>query len=257
MSQNNQELQPKIDIEQKYNSEDIEFFNDEDYIKLYGTLLSPETTYSKIVIIIPGSGQSTRDSHYLLAKEILKNGMAVFRYDERGVGMSQGKYKFIEENQDLYYAIKKLKSSSIIPNLKIGVVGHSMGGFLALSAYKKGSNLDFLVLLSTPIEKSGKFRERDFKSNDKRTESLEKVLSDINISTLFMIGTEDSFCNPEKAITLLKDLENPKITIYKEGGLNHFLIKGSDLWRKTGNYNLLYQMDQKPLIEIASWLNTR
>ncbi|TPG40747.1 alpha/beta hydrolase [Flavobacterium pectinovorum] len=256
ISQNNQESGRKKISDQKYNSQDIEFINDEDHIKLYGTLLSPDTKYSKIAIIVPGSGKNTRDSHYFLAQELLKEGIAVFRYDERGVGMSEGKYKFIEDNDDLYYAIKKLKESSIVSNIKIGVIGHSMGGFLVLSAYEKNNNLDFLVLLSTPIEKDGKFRKRYFIHNDQKTVSLQNVLTNIKTPTLFMIGTEDSFCNPEKAVTLLSTLENPKITINKEKEMNHFLIKGNDSWRKTESYDLLYEMDQKTLSEIVNWLNT-
>ncbi len=37
----------------------------------------------------------SRHSHYLLTQELLKNNIAVFRYDERGVGKSDGKFSTV------------------------------------------------------------------------------------------------------------------------------------------------------------------
>lgn len=247
-------LEKQISAKEGFKSQDIEFINERDHIRLSGSLLLPQTGYSKMAVIVPGAGQSTRNAHYLLALELLKNGIAVFRYDERGVGMSEGEYRFAENNLDPYYAVKKLRALSLIPGLKIGVIGHGKGSFSAMSAYENGCNPDFLVLLSVHIEKGGKIRKHNFKGIGGKI-TLEKSLSQISVPALFVFGLVDSFCNPEKSAELLSKVPNSRITVIKEEGMNHFLIKGTDKWRKTGDCSQLYEMDQKPLNDIVQWVD--
>lgn len=45
-----------------------------------------------MVIIVPGAGEDTRDNHFKLAQILLEKGIGVFRYDERGMSLSEGDY---------------------------------------------------------------------------------------------------------------------------------------------------------------------
>jgi len=111
-----------------YNFEEIDFYDKK--TKLSGTLISPKTDYDKIVIITPGTGADTRHSHYILTEKLLENGIAVYRYDDRGIGKSKGRYqRQVKINsRDLYYAFHNLKNIPALSLKKIGVIGHSMGG---------------------------------------------------------------------------------------------------------------------------------
>lgn len=238
-----------------YSLHDVNFMNSEDNIKLYGTLIIPKKAYTKVVIIVPGSGPDSRNSHYVLAEELLNNGVAVYRYDERGIGQSEGKYKFKEDNTDLFYALENLKKIDTISKKKIGIIGHSMGGYLAINTYLQRKDLDFLLLISTPIERDGKFKNLKFKNNNNEKYTLENIFKNIETPTMYLAGNEDSFSDTYKTIVLLQEIKNKKIELKLMKGLNHFLKIGNDDWRKTGDYKLLYEIDKNALNEIINWIN--
>lgn len=157
-----------IDIE-KYDSTEVEFYQPEEKIKLHGTLICPKKEFSKVAVIIPGSGKDTRNSHYILTEELLKHSIAVFRYDERGVGESEGNYNTVtygvsDETNDAFWAISRLKNISIVKGKKIGAIGHSQGGLVSIGAVEKGLNVDFLVQWATPVEKHGAFLKYQLKT---------------------------------------------------------------------------------------------
>lgn len=58
---------------------------------------------------------------------------------------------------DLFFAYQKLIYHPELSNKKIGVLGHSLGGFASIGAYGKGCNFDFLIQMSTPVQKNGAF----------------------------------------------------------------------------------------------------
>ena len=147
----------KIKNTENYISKEIDFYNSVDNIKISGTLITPKSKYKKIIIIVPGSGKDTRNSHYKLTEEFLKNNIGVYRFDERGVGKSEGKFtKSINHlSYDLAYAIVHLKSLLKLQEKKIGVLGHSFGGMTSISSYEliNGSSvqIDFLIQIASPV----------------------------------------------------------------------------------------------------------
>ena len=143
------DFEKEINSLENYHSKEINFLDTKESIKLSGTLITPKTNYSKIVIIAPGSGKDTRHSHYIMAEEFLKNGFAVYRYDDRGIGKSEGKYnRNIKQNiSDLYYAFKHLRQIDSLSNKTIGILGHSNGGYASINAYQRGLKIDFLILI--------------------------------------------------------------------------------------------------------------
>ncbi|GAA4763156.1 MULTISPECIES: lysophospholipase [Flavobacterium] len=167
-SQNIFKYEKEVDSLKNYKHEEIEFFNTEEKIKLSGTLISPKKDFEKIVIIIPGSGKDTRNSHYILAENLLENGIGVFRFDERGIGKSEGKYSELSNDlsNDLVFAFNSLKKKA---TKKIGLLGHSIGGVAILETIKSDINPDFIVLIEAPIVKNGDFIlnqiEMDFENN--------------------------------------------------------------------------------------------
>lgn len=254
---NSQEIfnfEKKIDSIENYHSIEIPFIDAKEDVTISGTLITPKTDYSKIVIIAPGSGENTRYSHYDIAEGFLKNGIAVYRYDDRGVGKSDGKYKKdINQNiDDLCIVLKGLNEVDALSDKTIGLLGHSNGGYASVNVYSKGLQVDFIILMSTPIEKNGKFLNHKLKTKNGKI-SFKEVYKSLNIPVLFITGTNDSVVDHVNTIKLLKELNNPNIEIKLLEGLNHFLRKGYDDFYETKDYKHIYEINEEALRLIINW----
>lgn len=159
-SQNIFEYEREISNPENYFHKEFEVINTQDNIKLYGNLISPKNGFEKILVIVPGSGEDTRYSHHKLAEKFLKNNIAVFRYDERGSGKSEGKnswfnYGIEELKFDLELFIKALKNDDELSEKEFGLLGHSFGGMATIGVVQNGIEVDFLIQWATPTEKYG------------------------------------------------------------------------------------------------------
>ncbi|MEA3443877.1 MAG: alpha/beta hydrolase, partial [Bacteroidota bacterium] len=125
-----------------YRSEDVFFDNKSAKIKLAGTLTLPEKSWqAPAVILVPGSGPQNRNSEILGHKPFLvlsdfltRMGIAVLRYDERGIGESEGKFSTattFDLSEDVMAAYEYLRNHKGINSEKIGIIGHSEGGLIA------------------------------------------------------------------------------------------------------------------------------
>ena len=142
-----------------YYSEDVIFENKKDKITLAGTLTLPtkEGNYP-VVVLITGSGPQNRDEELLghkpflvLADYLTKNGIAVLRFDDRGIGESQGDFKTatsLDFASDVESAVNYLQTRKEINKKKIGLIGHSEGGIIAPMVAAKSKDIDFIVLLA-------------------------------------------------------------------------------------------------------------
>jgi hypothetical protein len=152
---------------ENYNTEEFEILNEIDNLKISGTLISPKNEFDKLVIIVAGTGANTRNSQFKLAESLLKNNIAVFRYDDRGVNKSEGDYVKVwytasNMENEMLSATNFLKRK--FNNKKIGLIGHSMGGMATIGAFEKGAPADFLIQLSTPVMKNGEDLKYQLKS---------------------------------------------------------------------------------------------
>jgi len=150
-----------------YYTEDIKFVNSKDHIELAGTLSFPEKNGKfPAVILITGSGPQNRDEELLGHKPFLilsdfltRNGIAVLRFDDRGVGESTGSFKAattFDFAKDVEYAIEYLQKRKEINHNKIGLIGHSEGGIIASIIASKNKNVDFIVLMAGPALRGDK-----------------------------------------------------------------------------------------------------
>lgn len=145
-----------------YVAQEFSILNEIDNITLSGTLVYKNNNYKKVVIIVPGSGQDKRNSHYKLAENLIDSGVAIFRYDDRGVGESGGKFNsgISGFENDLSSVLKYFRNKEAgFDKKKIGVIGHSLGGHIALKSFQDGRIADFYVFLATPGEAKGTFFE--------------------------------------------------------------------------------------------------
>lgn len=142
-----------------YYSEDVTFQNTKTNISLSGTLTLPKKDgLFPAVILISGSGPQNRDEEvfghkpFLVISDYLtKNGIAVLRYDDRGIGESKGNFKTANTADfatDVESAISYLKTRKEINKKKIGLVGHSEGALIATIVASKSKDVKFIVLLA-------------------------------------------------------------------------------------------------------------
>ena len=114
-------------------------------IKITGSFILPELEKSSsfpLVIMVSGSGAQDRDCEILghkpfwvLADHLGRNGIASYRYDDRGVGKSGGKFEGatqVDFANDLLAIIQHFNKA--YPKAKIYIYGHSEGGMTALRA---------------------------------------------------------------------------------------------------------------------------
>ncbi len=129
-------------------------------VTLAGTLTMPLGKGPFVaVILITGSGPQDRDETIgamkpfgMIADELTRAGMAVLRYDDRGVGGSGGDiFTTIEETtSDASAAITYLIGRVEINHNQIGVLGHSEGGIVAAALGASVPQVDFVIVMAGP-----------------------------------------------------------------------------------------------------------
>lgn len=147
-----------------YVVEDVVYTNVDKSVTLGGTITRPNGTGKyPAIILITGSGQQDRDetilSHkpfWVIADHLTKNGFAVLRVDDRGMGKSKGEVGNATSEDfanDVTISINYLKTRQDIDLKKIGLVGHSEGGMIAPMVAAKAKDVAFMVLLAGPAVK--------------------------------------------------------------------------------------------------------
>ncbi|CAN1571840.1 MhpC Predicted hydrolases or acyltransferases (alpha/beta hydrolase superfamily) [Flavobacteriaceae bacterium] len=142
-----------------YYTEEITFESKTDKNVLAGTLSLPQKEgHFPAVILISGSGPQNRDEELfghkpflVLADYLTKKGIAVLRFDDRGVAKSTGDYKTAttpDFAKDVQAGIDFLRTRKEIDKNKIGLIGHSEGGVIAPMVVGNSKDIDFIVLLA-------------------------------------------------------------------------------------------------------------
>ena len=136
-----------------YATEEVTFLNGD--VALNGTLVLPQgyTRTTPVLIMVTGSGQQNRDEEIfehkpfaVIADALARAGIATLRYDDRGISGYNGNINDCtteDFKNDALAGVELLRTRFD----KIGVIGHSEGGTIALmlAAEKK---VDFIVSLA-------------------------------------------------------------------------------------------------------------
>lgn len=142
-----------------YYAEDVTFRNEKENFELAGTLTTPKGNAPfPAVILVSGSGFQDRNEEIMDHKPFLviadflsRNGIAVLRYDDRGVGKSSGIKKGATTemlSEDALSAYEFLRKREGIG--KIGIIGHSEGASIAFLIAARDPDIDFVVSLAGP-----------------------------------------------------------------------------------------------------------
>jgi pimeloyl-ACP methyl ester carboxylesterase len=140
-------------------TEEITFSNGK--VTLAGTLTLPSgDAPHPAVVLISGSGPQDRDGAMkaipgyrpfaVIAEDLSRKGLAVLRYDDRGVGKSSGDYIAAIESdfvRDAEAALHYLVRRQDITTGKVGVLGHSEGSMIAAMVAANNPRVTFVISL--------------------------------------------------------------------------------------------------------------
>jgi uncharacterized protein len=119
---------------------------------LAGTLKVPSAEGSHPAVVwVHGSGREARDTTSHFYTDLLDQRFAVFAFDKRGVGKSQGRccprdFELLAD--DVLAAVDALRSRDDIDDDRIGLLGLSQGGWIIPVAATKSEHVSFAVILS-------------------------------------------------------------------------------------------------------------
>ena len=144
-----------------YQIEEVTFVNEKEGNTLAGTLTIPEGEGPfPAMVLVSGSGQQNRDEElmnhrpfWVIADYCARHGIAVLRYDDRGVGGSDGEVKnatSMDFSYDAEAAFDYLRNRKEINATKVGILGHSEGGVINFMVSSRRPEVAFLVSLAGP-----------------------------------------------------------------------------------------------------------
>jgi len=130
-------------------------------VTLAGTLSIPKGEGPfPAAILVTGSGPQDRDQtvfghkpFLVISDHLTRHGIAVLRYDDRGVGGSTGEFgsaTSADFADDALAAFEYLRTRAEIRPDAIGIIGHSEGGLVGPLAASKDSEVAFVVSLAGP-----------------------------------------------------------------------------------------------------------
>jgi uncharacterized protein len=227
--------------ENKFRSEEVDYWNMVDSVHIYGTLTMPENgSKFPAVLLITGSGPEDRDETIfghkpfkVIAEYLSNRGFAVLRVDDRGVGktsLGRNPKSATSENfaKDVLSGIEFLKNRSEINASKIGLIGHSEGGMIAPMAANQSKSVAFIISLAgTGVRGSVVARNQMetmlLKSGADSVRIKEQLAFNDKIIGL-MISEKDDKVFEEKIRTELKNLSDEKKAKFGMKGMDELVV---------------------------------
>jgi fermentation-respiration switch protein FrsA (DUF1100 family) len=206
-----------------YKQEEVTIENVSDSLTLAGTLTFPdkEGTFPA-VILITGSGAQNRNEELMghkpflvLADHLTRNGIAVLRYDDRGVGNSTGNFSSATSEDfmhDALSAVEFLKTRKEINPKQIGLIGHSEGGIIAPIAAVNSNDVAFIVLMAGTGLRGDKIlllqTELIYRVNGSTEDDIKEALSSSEKIYNIILNESDSAAADLKMRALLEAVFN-------------------------------------------------
>jgi pimeloyl-ACP methyl ester carboxylesterase len=183
---------------------------------------------------------------------LTKYGIASLRFDMTGIGGSEGDFtdtNFTTQIEDFLSAADYLKNNYKSPQL---VIGHSLGGCVALESAIKLPSVNAAAVIATPAEPSNlsiklkntkarsiregigetdigglKFRFKPRFWDDIESYSLKKDLQKLDRPLLILHSPADTYTDIENAGILFRNAKNPKSFISLDD-MDHLMLKKAD-----------------------------
>ena len=213
--------------------------------QIVGMLHLPSRKNAPLIIMChgwTGNKQGVYNAFFVkAARNFSKNGFATLRFDFRGSGDSEGRWKDQTTTtmlEDLDNVIDQISKYPEINKEKIGLIGHSQGGRVVLLHTAKDKRIESLVTWAARTDlsyfwskawlESARRKERvieDFEItkkwiSDDMKYNVEKTVQKIKVPILVIHGDTDYTVPDSEAYRIYKNANKPKkLQIVK--GLNH------------------------------------
>jgi len=195
-----------------------------------GILVKPNTGDNlPVVVFQQGSGNFAFEGYeneawgphkFYIEDVLLAQGYAVLYCNKRGLGGSTGNWRkndFYGRAEDAYAAIEYLKTLTEIDANRIGVSGHSQGGWIAQIVAAKHDDVAFIICLAGPtvgvkeqIYSNDKFQfECEGYEGDKLDKKIEKRKKSLDKS--YKLGKNSGVIGSAKHLYLIFDYDNDEI----------------------------------------------
>ncbi len=209
-------------------AEEVSFKSGEETIT--GILVKPhEGDNIPVVVFQQGSGNFAFDGYeneawgphkYYIEDVLLEQGYAIMYCNKRGLGGSTGNWRkndFYGRADDAYAAIEYLKSLKEIDSNRIGVSGHSQGGWIAQIVAAQHKDVAFIICLAGPtVGVKAQIYSHDrfqFQCEGYEGEKLEKKIEKRkkNLDKSYKIGKNSGIVGGAKHLYLIFDYDNDEV----------------------------------------------
>ena len=133
----------------------------------------PATSSPPFPLVVFGhdSGANTKNEEKGWARRLVENGVAVFRFDKRGVGDSDGEYRrgFVDLellSGDLVAAVNFVTQDARVDQSRIGLMGRSQAGWIIPMVATRSEHVAFTILVSGPAVTVGQHNFWDEVADD-------------------------------------------------------------------------------------------
>jgi hypothetical protein len=234
--------------------------------KLSGVLHIPgrDKKYPGIIIChgMPSNKVGDYRMHVRTARQLCKENFVVMRFDFSGHGDSDGDFKDVTHGQaidDLNSAINNLEKLNFVDKNRIGLVGHSFGGEIALLKAADDPRIKTLVLHAPRLDwrkvwtkdRIAEFRKKGYTDEgslrlglnylkDRLKFLTTEYAKNIIIPTFIIHGTKDQIIDYRDSAKFIKKLKSKKKKL--------LLLKNADHDFST------YASTERLIKETAEWL---
>ncbi len=199
-----------------YHIEEVRFTNERHGVELAGTFTVPNGDGPfPAVVLVSGSGAQDRNEEvfnhrpfWVIADYLTRNGIAVLRYDDCGVGGSGGdpaSATTLDFSFDAEAAFDFLGGRAEVDTSKIGILGHSEGGLINFMVAARRPDVAFVISLAGPavpgIEVLRAQQEAVFRAQGLPEEAI--AMREAMNDRLFAVIAESN--NREEADSLLRN----------------------------------------------------
>lgn len=126
--------------------------------RLSGTVVLPSSRPEAALVILHGGGKLER--MLPISRKLAGENIAVFTYDKRGVGKSEGSFDDLGKHAargieqlalDAVAAVEVLARQPEVENIDIGLMGFSQAGWVAPIAANRSHRIKYMALWSAPV----------------------------------------------------------------------------------------------------------
>ena len=250
-------MKPRAGWEEYVESLDAEvqpLFVDAGGTQLEAALFIPEGGESQkpAVVFSPGSGDSLFSNYApdfietFILEPFLSRDFAVLLVNKRGMGESGGSYvkNSIEGRaEDLYASVQTVQAHSLVDPTRVGVIGHSQGGWVVAHTAAEHPDVAFFISLAAPtttIYEQSVSRQEDYArciglNAEEVEEYREKTIRNLNLSmrigeiTKFGMFGFDYRTMHYKPDDVLQNVSSPGLYVF---GSNDLLVDPADSYQR-------------------------